>query len=327
MQIDCVQVRSLQKYVRNWLSLVGSLGEIKYNKSAICFNDINIFKSKNRSENDKNNKKRENIIGGVINNKIPEKYYKYSLRWTRLKKGIDKYIETLCLANGITEIKGVNCEHKAGRGNHYDFILHINECSDFKIEFKFNAELLNEAPQFVSPMKPSQYLTGSYEEYYYDNYFVPVTEKFNLPLPTKEEYLKSIHAPDPACVRPHQQKYYGGCNKSSKFTGDAEDIKFYNYLKKISKESIKTFITDHDILITKLNDYLLTTQKEKFYMLYKNSKISMQTINLDDYIITEIKKDPRYSRYIAYTKTKNKLKILLRWKNGNGIAFPSFQIS
>ena len=94
-----------------------------------------------------------------------------------------------------------------------------------------------------------------------------------------------------------------------------------------SKESIKTFITDHDILITKLNDYLLTTQKEKFYMLYKNSKISMQTINLDDYIITEIKKEPRYSRYIAYTKTKNKLKILLRWKNGNGIAFPSFQIS
>ena len=62
-------------------------------------------------------------------------------------------------------------------------------------------------------------------------------------------------------------------------------------------------------------------------MLYKNKNISLQTINLDDYIITEIKKDPKYSRYIAFTKTGKKLKILLRWKNGNGIAFPSFQIS
>jgi len=327
MQIDCEQVRSLQKHVRIWLSFVSNLGEIKYNKSTICFDDINIFKSKNRSENDKNNKKRENIIGSVINNKIPEKYYKYSLRWVRLKEGVDQYIQKLCLVNGITDLKCIKCEHKAGRGNHFDFILHINERSDFKIEFKFNVENLNEAPQFVSPMKPSQYLTGSYEEHYYDNYFVPITEKFNLPLPKKDEYLKSIHAPEPECVSLHQQKYYGGCKQSSKFTGDAEDIKLYKYLKKISKESIKTFITDNDILITKLNDYLLSTQKDKFYMLYKNSKISLQTINLDDYIITEIKKDPRYSRYIARTKTGNKLKILLRSKNGNGIAFPSFQIS
>ena len=33
------------------------------------------------------------------------------------------------------------------------------------------------------------------------------------------------------------------------------------------------------------------------------------------------------SRYIAKTKTNGNLIILLRWKNGNGIAFPSFQIS
>ena len=62
-------------------------------------------------------------------------------------------------------------------------------------------------------------------------------------------------------------------------------------------------------------------------MLYKDGKINLETINLDDYIITEIIKDPNKNRYIAKTKSGKHLKILLRWKNGNGIAFPSFQIS
>jgi len=30
--------------------------------------------------------------------------------------------------------------------------------------------------------------------------------------------------------------------------------------------------------------------------------------------------------YVATSKSGNKIKILLRWKNGNGIAFPAFQI-
>ena len=317
----------IQRNVKKWISRVGKLDKVKYNKSIICFNDINVFNSKKRSKNDTNNKKRENIIGCIINNMMPVEYYKCSLRWSRLKNRVDSYINTLCLSNGVKDVESIKCEHKAGRGHHYDFNLNINETLNFHIEFKYNADLLKETPQFVSPMKPSQYLTGSYEEFFYDNYFIPVNREFNLPLPTKEEYLKTIHAPDPECVKLHQQKYYAGCKNSSKFSGDSDDIKFYKHLKKISKESINSFITENDILIEKLNNYLLDTQKGKFYMLYKNKNISLQTINLDDYIITEIKKNPKYSRYIAFTKTGKKLKILLRWKNGNGIAFPSFQIS
>ena len=62
-------------------------------------------------------------------------------------------------------------------------------------------------------------------------------------------------------------------------------------------------------------------------MLYKDGKFYLETINLDDYIITAITKDSKNNRYIAKTKSDRNLKILLRWKNGNGIAFPSFQIS
>ena len=62
-------------------------------------------------------------------------------------------------------------------------------------------------------------------------------------------------------------------------------------------------------------------------MLYKNNNIYYESVNLDNYIITDVSKEPIYNRFVANTKTGNKLKILLRWKNGNGIAYPAFQIS
>ena len=52
----------IQRTVRRWISRVGKLDKVKYNKSVICFNDINVFNSKKRSKNDTHNKKRENIF-------------------------------------------------------------------------------------------------------------------------------------------------------------------------------------------------------------------------------------------------------------------------
>ena len=195
------------------------------------------------------------------------------------------------------------------------------------IEFKCNASCVNDTPQFVSPMKPSQYLDSSYEEYYYNYYFTPLVNRYNLSLPTKEEYLKYIHSTKPQCLEEHQNKYYRGCIKSSKYSGNDDDIHFYESSKKTSYDSISTFISKYGLKQDKLTEYLLETQKNKYYMLYKDGKINLETINLDDYIITEIIKDPNKNRYIAKTKSGKHLKILLRWKNGNGIAFPSFQIS
>ena len=288
---------------------------------------INSFYEKDRSKNDSNNKKREHIIACVINEEIPEEYYKRSIRWSNLKKEIDLYIKKLCKITGITSVYTIECVPKAGRRHHYDFNLIINGSQEFALEFKFNASSVDDTPQFVSPMKPSQYLESSYEEYYYDNYFIDLVNEYKLPLPTKEEYLKHIHSPSPICVKEHQQKYYGGCKKSSKYTGEEDDIKFYEASKKASQESITSFISKCGLDKDKLTKYLLDTQKNKFYMLYKDGKFNLETINQDDYIITTFTKEPEKSRYIAKTKSDKKLNILLRWKNGNGIAYPSFQIS
>ena len=80
-------------------------------------------------------------------------------------------------------------------------------------------------------------------------------------------------------------------------------------------------------MINHHKNYLLSSQNNKIYMLYKNGKIYSQCINRENYEITSYKKEPQLQRYLATTKTGIQLKILLRWKNGNGIAFPAFQIS
>ena len=117
-------------------------------------------------------------------------------------------------------------------------MLTINDI-EIKIEFKFNAENVNDTPQFVSPMKPSQYLENSYEEYFYENYLKDISEKYILELPDKNLYLKQVHETYPECLKNYQEKYYKGCKKSSKFTNDDNDINFYEYCKKKSEESLK----------------------------------------------------------------------------------------
>lgn len=306
--------------------IYANLASIEYNNISINYYSINAFDLSARSDNDKNNKIRESVIGAIINDIIHINYYKYSLRWRKLRDEICKYISKICDDNGIVN-HTQKCIHKAGRNNHYDLLLTINNTEKFNIEFKFNAEFINETPQFVSPMKPSQYLQTSYEEYYYENYLTKLAQEFGLKLPEKNEYLHKIHSDKPKCVVDFQNKYYNGCKKSSKYTGIKEDIDFYERSKELSEESIKSFITQYELKINELTQYLLNTQNNKYYMLYKNGNLYLQTINSSNYEIISYKKEPELQSYIATTKTGIKLKILLRWKNGNGIAFPAFQIS
>jgi hypothetical protein len=62
-------------------------------------------------------------------------------------------------------------------------------------------------------------------------------------------------------------------------------------------------------------------------MLYKNNMFYKETINMDDYKLVSYEKYTKRYMYVAQSKSNKKIKILLRWKNGNGIAFPAFQIS
>lgn len=324
----CKEILIIQKFIKKCNVIYKNLPSINYNKKELNYYSIDKFIVSTKNNNDNNNKIRENIIGAIINGEIPTDFYKYSYRWKNLQKGINNFILELLTDKKIDdEITSINCIYKGGRSFHYDFTIQINKTIEFNLEFKFNATNINDTPQFVSPMKPSQYLSSSYEEYYYDNYLIKLSNLGNLPMPDRDEYLNTIHSTNPVCVRDYQNKYYNGCKSSSQFSNKEDDIKFYNYAIKISKESIKNFIENTELNIEKLTNYLKGTQQDKIYMLYKNNKFHIEYVDIDNYEIVEYKKNSSKSTYLAKTKTGKQIKILLRWKNGNGIAYPAFQIS
>ena len=313
--------------LNNTLEMFFQLPIIVYNKETLNFKSISAFSLASKDLNDKNNKTRENIVGAIINNKIPDDYYIVS-RWLNLKKSISGYIQELDASKKYSKAE---CSHKGGRKFNFDFNIKVyyedGTENIFNIELKFNASTIDETPQFVSPMKPSQYMSDSYEDYYYSNYLPQLATESGLEIPTKESYLKQIHTNKPKCIDKFQQLYYKGCKKSSQFTNIETDIKFYELAKAVTNQSISSFIEKTELNIELLSNYLLTSQNNKIYMLYSNKKFIVQKPNMDDYQILSVTKNPTKFRFDCISKSGVKLNVLLRWKNGNGIAFPAFQIS
>lgn len=312
---------------KNYLNKLNNLPCINYQIKnqifKIIYSDINAFVISDKKYNDKNNKTRENIIGAVINNKIPIEYYKYSRRWNNLKKNIESYIYDLIGYNNINNIVLI---HRGGRKYNYDFTIIVNNI-EYNVELKFNAENIDDTPQIVSPVKTSKYLSCSYEEYYYDNYLPKLISPNNIKYPNRSQYIKEIHGNKPKCMEYFQNIYYQGCSKSSKYTGDKNSIEFYNLSNSIDKISRENFINITELNINALSAYLKETQKNKIYMLYKYNKFHKQIVNINDYELVSYEKYPEKFKYVAYSASGKQIDILLRWKNGNGIAFPAFQIS
>jgi hypothetical protein len=301
------------------------LESVLYNKMTIDLNTIqSAFVSCEKNKNDASNKLRESIIGAVINGLVPEVFYLKCEKWKKLKDEVEKFISEISQVQK-DDIKSISCVQKGGRKFNYDYDVFVND-TRFKVEFKFNANRLSDAPQFVSPVKPSLYLSANYEEFFYENYFKKLAMQFHLSVPLKEDYYSQIHSTEPKCLEQHQRKYYMGCKTSSKYSGDNSDIEFYKEAKKAAKESIERFIESADLDCEKLSLYLSNSQENKVYLFYKDGKISSFKEISSKVLITECKKDAKKHSYILTTSEGKKIKVLLRWKNGNGIAFPAFQI-
>lgn len=318
----------IRKRMVQFMKRLFGLPVIPYNNLNIQYNNIQSFILSERRSNDKNNKIREVTISAVVNNIVPNEYYLYSPRWNTLRNKINEYIFRMVQTKyPELQIITVTSVIRAGRGFNYDFTFTINELYEFNVELKFNADTIENIPQFVSPMKPSQYLTQSYEEFHYTHYLNQISLFGNLTMPEKNIYLRQIHSPSPQCMKEFQDKYYRGCKQSSQYSGKEEDMLFYEKSKDLSKESISKFMEIADLDITKLSNYLLSSQNEKYYMFYKDNGFHCGTSEMNNYQLISCVKYPEKAYYLATSLSGKKIKILLRWKNGNGIAFPSFQIS
>ena len=300
----------------------------RYNGVLLHYQSIRAFDLACKAKNDSNNKLRETIIGAIINKQVPSAYYLFgSGRWQAMKAAVYTYLKKL----DIGDTDRIKCIHRGGRTKNFDFDLEITSSLDgtlktLPIELKFNAATIKKAPQYASPMKPSHYLSASYEEYHYDNYLPRIAALADLPLPAKDEYLKQIHGNQPECMRAYQKKYYQGCRTSSQYTNEPAAIEFYKSSNSWGKESIKKFLETTQLNITALSAYLLSSQQGKIYMLYAHGTFHLERAPMDDYVIESVIKHT-HNRYECSTKSGIKMKVLLRWKNGSGIAFPAFQIS
>jgi len=299
----------------------------RYNSVLLHYQTIRAFDLAHRAKNDANNRLRETIIGAIINKQVPSTYYLLGSRWQAMKAAVYTYLKKL----DINDTDHIKCIHRGGRNKNFDFDLEITSSLDgtlktLPIELKFNAATIKKAPQYASPMKPSQYLSASYEAFYYDNYLPHMAALAHLPLPPKADYLKQIHGNQPDCMRPYQKLYYQGCSTSSQYTNDPAAIEFYKSSNSWGKESIKKFLETTQLDIAALSTYLLTSQQGKIYMLYTEGTFHLERAPMDDYVIESVIRHT-HNRYECMSKSGIKMNVLLRWKNGNGIAFPAFQIS
>jgi len=321
----CYHIRVIQRNLRAYSRLLHHIKPVKVGNENLTYKSINAFIQTAKKKNDICNKQREAIVYAIVNNKIPEDYFILSRRWLSLRCAVREFVSKVFPDSDINDI---SCEQRGGRSNNYDFDFVNKDSKREHIELKFNASDVDETPQFASPMKPSQYLSQSFEEHHFNLFLPKIIEsaKGKLTMPDKVTYMKEIHHNKPNCMIPHQALYYEGCKTSSKFTKDLNAIHFYESARAISKKGISAFIEDTELDINKLTSYLQMTQKGKVYMLYKNGIFIKQEVSLDDYKIIRVVKNPSKSRYECETQNGIKLNVLLRWKNGNGIAFPAFQI-
>tara|TARA_B100001063_G_scaffold244485_1_gene277377 strand:+ start:190 stop:1293 length:1104 start_codon:yes stop_codon:yes gene_type:complete len=285
-----------------------------------------------KSCNDECNKTREYIIKTLADgNPYPDNH-----QWIKLHDKYNLFIDKLKsqVSNTHQPVCDYKIKTKGGRRYHYDFIIMFYNASntlikEYKIEFKNNACNVNDCPQYVSPMKLSKYFEceKTYEELFYDEYLQSICSQVNHNIPDKTIYLKQIHGNNPKCMIPVKESYYKGAKQSSKYTGLEEDIKNYNFMKEKSKESIKKFLEGSQLKISEMNKYLIDSQKDKKYMLWGNNEFHYQEVDSDDYTIEKVLMIKKNHTVVCLTKSNKEMNILLRWKNGNGVAFPALQIS
>lgn len=291
--------------------------------------DIEIFYEKRpRCDNDRANKKREQILEKLQS--LGEEFYSdeiYGARWTNLKEKWDAALHQIAEKKSIPKFSSYTVTKKAGRGNNFDFSISyfdsaepsLDPVGNALVEFKFGAETITDLPQFLSIYTTScKLLPESYEEFwfthYLNKYIACDSEISSCPLPTKEEYLKKINETTPSTPLTQKMKEREEMCKREKAA--------------VVNESIKEYLTHFakDINIQLFREKLMTSQKNKIYLLWHGDRFKIDEMSLLG--LPEIKYEGmRNGNVIILRAGILCFNLLLRWKNHKGIAGPAWQIS
>jgi hypothetical protein len=317
----------------------------KTRKAVVRFADAELFsKTSARSNNGNVNERRELVVGAAVNKQVPLEYVSRSDAWKHIVRGAAGFAEYVagCEVPDGHRVRGLECVHKGGRGNSSDFLFVFRSGAGEEagegassggvteitvaVEFKHGATRVERLPQFANVPKPSAFTGGSFEKSAHAA-FARVFGEFGLPVPPLDEYVAQVGSSSPACLAEHKATFRRG-QRDAKGGGSGADsaaARFFARVNAASKEHIQRHILAHPLRVEELSEYLVARHSEKWYMMHSRGQFHAQKVSADNYRVVSAAPEGSNS-YLARTLAGGEMKVLLRWKNGNGIAFPALQI-
>ena len=301
---------------------------IKYSSIFVFYN----FKQK--SKNDENNKTRELLISAILNKQIPKIYYDKSRVWKSFQTNLTTFVTTQLFGTLYHAGTVIKCITMAGRKYNYDFQIESENAHSAKklkivlnVEFKFGATCIENCPQFIQiPANFETVSPYSYAEFFYDNYVETLSKLYNIPVISRDDYLKYIYQINYSKHQWFEHLYkYENLHKVEK--------------KKIVDKSIHHYLKTYgpNINLTKLTKKFKSTQGEKQYMLYSPKTLSFYQ---DEILNSELTVNPSGNYSFSSNRgglihtvildtehPTTKIHMLLRWKNHAGILNPAWQIA
>jgi len=278
------------------------------------------FTTCDKKDNDSSNRVREQILEKIID--LPNSFFEhpnYGKKWRSLKTDWIKVLKSLSYFSFVKDIK---IEKKAGRKFNYDFLVQLinkkGQSIEYKVEFKYNSSELNTLPQFIQLYDNFGLTNERYAKFYYETYLDKYLEKSPttvFDVPSLDEYLKLIQTTE---------------WKKHSFFEQLRDCEGENKKEKneIVNQSIKDFLEKYgeDLNLELLEKKIRESQEDKFYIMYKDGIFNLDSFDEDDY--TDLKVSGITSNSVMIeAKSGTVYKLLLRWKNHNGILNPAWQIS
>jgi hypothetical protein len=288
--------------------------------------------------NDKDNKKREEILGILLS---PNSLERNSLTvdspdsnyWKSVRMKLVEKIAPLLAENGAS----VNSEQifaisKGGRGQNYDLLAFLgklgNEESGLKLEFKRGASIYDH-PQILSMYARAGFLitatTQTYPEFFYENFIEKVERLIGATKPNKRDYLAKVFGSSPSAHPFFESGYRFAKTGGAEQLQDIADDSIAQYFAYLAR---KVDFLDLAEIQEKLN-----IQSEKTFLSwdYKTQSFNTETIPLGS---LSLRPAPRYKAsrkgkvhtLVLDTKSGAEVHALLRWKNHPCVQGPAFQI-
>lgn len=285
-----------------------------------------------RETNDKKNKDREQLLGSLLTNTVHDADAVHGPAWQTLRAQWEAAL-LRCVPVGVP-VAAVSVEAKGGRGFNYDFEASYIGSTSVKIEFKFGGTTVSSLPEFFNPAADKPFHSRLYADFFYDGdsldkicdlYGIPRTEK-----PSKAEYLKAIHANSSKLPFFARLKAAEEAEVVVVEEGTKKKVRpLYDAKAAISHASIQAFLAayQHTTDLAALTAEFQRSQADKQFLLYSGGAFHHDRLLPGELVAESVKGVEGDYLVIQTAVPTTTIRMLLRWKNHQGILFPAWQIS